>query len=198
LIATLDANRLDALDAALRERVKSELPQGELSITGNYRLLLSTQRSLISTMRQSLFTTSILMAVAFVLFLRSLTLALAALIPNVFPVALNYALMLFAGIPLDLGTAMTGAIALGIAVDNTFHFIEGWRKNGAEATAANIGRAMIVTSLVIGAGFLSLILSEFGPTRNFGILTSVVMVTALIGDMCVLTPLLDLVERKEK
>ena len=113
-------------------------------------------------------------------------------------VALNYALMRVAGIPLDLGTAMTGAIALGIAVDNTFHFIESWRKRGAEATGATTGRAMIVTSLVIGAGFLSLILSDFGPTRNFGVLTSVVMVTALIGVIFVLTPLLDLLSQSEK
>jgi predicted RND superfamily exporter protein len=198
LIRTLDANTLDALDETLRTEVRRQLPHGDLSITGNYRLLLSTQRSLISTMRQSLFTTSILMAIAFVLFLRSLTLSLAALIPNVFPVAINYTVMQVLGIPLDLGTAMTGAIALGIAVDNTFHFIEGWRRNGAEATAAATGRAMLVTSMVIGAGFLSLVLSDFGPTRNFGMLTSIVMVSALFGDMCVLTPLLDLVSRSRK
>ena len=52
--------------------------------------------------------------------------------------------------------------------------------------------------MVIGAGFLSLVLSDFGPTRNFGILTSLVMVTALIGDTFVLTPVLDLVSRSKK
>jgi uncharacterized protein len=198
LIETLNADRLDALDASLRKTVKEQLPGSEVSITGNYRLLLSTQRSLISTMRTSLFSTSILMAIAFVLFLRSLKLSIAALLPNVFPVALNYALMRFSGISLDLGTAMTGAIALGIAVDNTFHFIEIWRKDGAEAAARENGRAMILTAVVIGAGFLSLVLSEFGPTRNFGLLTSVVMLTALLAVLFTLTPLLDLLSGSKK
>ncbi len=196
LIESLDADRIDQLDAALRTLVARELPGAGLLVTGNYRLLLSTQRSLIDTMKQSLLGTAILMELAFLLLLRAPLLSLAALVPNVFPVAVNYLLMWLLGIPLDLGTAMTGAIALGIAVDNTFHFIDGWRQHGAEATARSTGRAMIVTSIVIGAGFLSLLISDFGPTRNFGMLTGIVMLSALFGDMCVLTPMLDLVARR--
>lgn len=197
LIETLDADTLDALAANIRDIVEEEAPSASLTVTGNYRLLLDAQRSLIETLVESLLATALLMELVLLLLLRSARLALAALVPNVLPVSLNFLLMVLVGIPLDLGTAMTGAIALGIAVDDTLHFVIAWRKSGAEPAARSTGRALVMTTVVIGAGFLALVSSDFGPTRNFGLLAGVAMVTALIADLVVLPPLLELTKRDE-
>lgn len=195
MIGTLDAGALDTLADRVKQLVAEEAPSTEVAVTGNYRLLLEAQRSLIATLIESLLTTALLMELVLLLLLRSVRLALAALIPNILPVALNFLLMVLARIPLDLGTAMTGAIALGIAVDDTLHFAVAWRKQGAEPAARSTGRALTMTSMVIGAGFLALAPSEFGPTRNFGLLAGATMATALLADLLVLPPLLELTKR---
>lgn len=185
LIPTIDADRLDVIEAAAVTAVREEMPAASVVVTGNYRLLLSAQRSLITSLWQSLLSTLFLTWIAFAIVARSALVSIAALLPNVLPTALNFAVMLAAGIHLDLGTAMTGAISLGIAVDNTLHMIVSWKHGGPDAAARSTGRAMIVTSLVISAGFLSLVSSDFGPTRNFGLLTGTAMIVALLADLCV-------------
>lgn len=161
-------------------------PAPRLELTGSYGLLLSTQRALLGTLRDSLLGTALLMQVVLVLVLRSVRLGLAALPPNAVPVAAIFAVMWAAGLPLDVGTSMTAAIALGIAVDGTLHFLHAWRAGDLDGTARTTGRAVVLTALVVGLGFLALTGSEFGPTRHFGLLCAVAMAAALVGDLLVL------------
>ena len=124
LVKTVDAPTLDDLKHHLRTTAKDTLPFAfDLQITGNYDLLLQAQEDLLDTVITSLFWTALFMELVLIVVLRSLRLGLLALIPNLLPVAFNIIVMALAGIPLDLGTSMTAAIALGIAVDDTLHFI---------------------------------------------------------------------------
>ena len=119
--------------------------------------------------------------------LRSIRLGLAAIIPNLLPVGAIFSFMGIFDVPLDLGTAMTAAVALGIAVDDTLHFLVEYRAEGSlEAAAESTGRAIVASSLIVGLGFCSLLSADFGPTRNFGLLCAVAMVVALVGDLVVL------------
>ncbi len=180
-----------ALEAAFARAFPGPEPPGDpaaarLELTGSYGLLLSTQRALLGTLRDSLLGTALLMQVVLVLVLRSVRLGLAALPPNAVPVAAIFAVMWAAGLPLDVGTSMTAAIALGIAVDGTLHFLHAWRAGDLDGTARTTGRAVVLTALVVGLGFLALTGSEFGPTRHFGLLCAVAMAAALVGDLLVL------------
>ena len=98
-------------------------------------------------------------------------------------------------IPLDLMTITIAAISVGIAVDNSIHFIDRFKnemlsKNDAAAAIAkatnNVGQAMFYTTLVITSGFLIMVFSNFVPTMYFGVLTGLAMVTALVANLVML------------
>jgi len=148
-----------------------------------------------------------LIAVIMVLMQRSLKLGLLVMIPNVLPVALTAGVMGLAGISLNTATAMIASIAIGLAVDDTIHFTTFYRRYRRENLTPEdairrvlheVGPAMITTSLVLFIGFFVLVFSDFGPMRMFGLLSSLAIFSALLGDLLVLPALLPLVDRRGK
>ncbi|MFZ5994432.1 MAG: efflux RND transporter permease subunit [Thermodesulfobacteriota bacterium] len=140
----------------------------------------------------------IIFGLMFILF-KSVKVGLISIAPNIFPIIVNFGLMGWFGIPLDNATVMISAVAIGIAVDDTIHFVsqfarEAEKKGGYNQhvcdTLESKGRAMISTSVVLFTGFAVLVLSSFVPTIYFGLLTAGIMVTALIGDVIILPALL--------
>lgn len=199
LIETLDAEELSRLRKDITAAFEGAFSKddAELLITGNYEILLSTQAGLLQTLKSSLLLTVLLMTLLFILILRSFRIALLALLPNLFPVCLSFVLMYLFRMPLDVGTSMTAAIALGIAVDDTLHFALSWDPANPRRTAFSTGRAIILSSAIIGAGFVSLVWSDFIPTRNFGVLCAAAMLSALLADLLILPPLLRWATRTE-
>lgn len=195
LVETIDADQIDRLAARAKEATTTRLgDRAKLTVTGSYALLLSAQRGLLATLHGSLLSSALLMGLILLLALRSIALGLIALVPNVFPVSLLFLLMVALDLPLDLGTSMCAAIALGIAVDNTIHFIDTYRAVGLEAAAQATGRPVIITTLVVSAGFIALIGSDFGPTRAFGLLMALAMTSALSADLFQLPALLSFLD----
>ncbi len=191
LIDDLDAAGLDGAYAALQATFAETVgPGGTLDLTGHHELVVHAQQSLVDTLLWSLLTTALLIELFVWIALRSLRLALAALLPMLAPVCLNFGVMWAFDLPLDPGTCMTGAIALGIAVDDALHFMIAWRKAPPRACALGTGRSLILTSVVIAAGFASLLTAPFLPTARFGLLCALAMVSALLADLLVLPPLL--------
>ena len=99
------------------------------------------------------------------------------------------------GIPLDMMTITIAAITVGMAVDNTIHYIHRFQKEFKEdqnylktmdRCHGSIGKAMYYTSVTITLGFSILALSEFMPTIYFGLLTGAAMVIALLGALALL------------
>jgi len=134
-----------------------------------------------------------------VIALRSLRVAVLALIPNVLPIGLMFGFMGVTGIPLDLGTVFVSNLAVGIAVDETIHLVTAFvrqRERGfapEDALRAAMERvlpALVLTTVVIVAGFLVLAISEFRFTRNLGLLTAGVMVLCVASNATLLPALL--------
>lgn len=208
-IDTLGPEELRALEAGIVKAFQGAEGTGlaaqglSLEVTGSYPLLLATQDAVLATLQQSLLITALLMQVVLVVALRSWRLGLAALIPNAFPVAAVLGTMALTGIPLDIGTSMAAAIALGVAVDDTLHVLCAWQaaqaKSGGsgpealERTARSAGAAILLSSVVVAAGFLAITGAPFAPTRNFGILCATAMLAALLGDLLLLPASLRLV-----
>lgn len=190
LIADKNASELDTLRATIHRALGDVVHRDSLSVTGNYDLLLAAQDNLLETLQRSLLITALLMELAFFLAFRSVRIALIAFLPNAVPVAANFALMAGLGFPIDLGTAMTAAVALGIAVDDTLHLVVAWKTRTLDRCARDTGQALILSSVVVALGFLSLAGSPFFPVQRFGILTASAMVWALIADLTVLPALL--------
>ncbi len=161
---------------------------------------------LYNNMLQSLYRSQILtigvvffaVMIMFMILFRSFSLALIGIIPNLLAAATVLSLMGWLGIPLDMMTITIAAITVGIAVDDTIHYIHRFQieyKMDQNYLAAmdrchgSIGKAMYYTSVTITLGFSILALSEFMPTIYFGLLTGAAMVVALIGALTLL-PLL--------
>ena len=121
-----------------------------------------------------------------------------SLIPNFLPIIFNFGIMGWAGIPLNTGTCMVAAIALGIAVDDTIHFMTRYHREMKESldqkkamynSLLGEGKPIMFTSVALAFGFIVLVLSNFNPTIQFGFLSAIVMLTAYLSDMFV-TPTL--------
>ena len=135
----------------------------------------------------------------FIILFRSLRLALIAILPNALSAALVLGFMGWYRIPLDMMTITIAAISIGIAVDNTIHYIVRFKRefpvdynypNTVLRCHKSIGKAMYYTSITIVIGFSILSISNFLPTIYFGLLTSLAMFVALIASLTLLPSLL--------
>lgn len=168
---------------------------------------LSNLMVLYNNMLQSLFHSQITMIglvllivflMFFVLF-KSFKLTLIAMTVNIIPIGMVFGFMGWLQIPLDIMTITIAAIAMGIGIDDTVHYIHRFKVEYAKdnlyyfsmhRTNTSIGNALYFTTLVIVIGFSILTLSNLLPTIYFGLLTMLVMIAALISDLILLPKLL--------
>ncbi len=122
-----------------------------------------------------------------------------AMIPNMFPVVLVFGAMGHLGNLVDIGTMMTASVAMGVAVDDTIHFLSWFRSyldkgydrvRAVEMTYRRVGPAMTQTTIVGGLGLFVFALSTFTPTQRFGTLMLLLLGAALAGDLILLPALL--------
>lgn len=121
------------------------------------------------------------------------------MIPNVFPVVVVFGFMAYRGIKVDIGSMMTASVAMGVAVDDTIHFLTWYRealKKGLERLEAikvaytKVATAMTQTTLIAGFGLSAFAFSTFTPTQRFGTLMLFLLAAALIGDLIILPAVL--------
>ncbi len=124
---------------------------------------------------------------------------LVSMLPNLFPLAIIFGFMGWTGTQVDIGTMMTASVALGIAVDDTIHFLAWFRqalRDGLSRQQAifyaymRCAPAMTQTTIVGGLGLSVFALSTFTPTQRFGTLMLALLVAALLGDLIFLPALL--------
>lgn len=125
---------------------------------------------------------------------KSLKIALIALVPNILTTLGIVGVIGWLGIPLDLMTITIAAIAMGIAMDDTIHFVDNVISTSSSSTLEDAfmesGLAIIYTSLVIAVGFSLFVFSDFLPSVYFGVLTATAMMFALLTDLTILPALL--------
>ena len=177
----------------------------EYKITGKTYLFNHMAQDIVSSQVESLALASLIIFGIMFVVLKDLKLGLISIVPNVLPIAGNLAIMGFLGIPINTATAIISAVAIGIAVDDTIHFIVHFKRErdqGGPGMAAirnaliKKGRAAISTSLVLVVGFGVLVVSNFIPTAQFGVLSALIMLMALTADIVVLPVLLTIGEGK--
>ncbi len=175
-------------------------------VTGMMVLFNDMLKQLADSQIRTLFYLLITTFLMFSLLLRSIPLAILALIPNMLAAATVIAFMGFASIPMDMMTITIAAISIGIGVDDAIHYLHRFRKEfslssdiitAVRNTHLTIGRAMYFTSMIIIGGFSILMLSNFLPTVNFGLLTALAMILALLANLTLLPALLVLVYREK-
>ena len=196
---------LNKINSDLREIIKNKETTYRLS---NLMVLYNNMlQSLFDSQISTLGFVIIILFIMFLLLFRSLKIALIGLTANIIPISAIFGIMGWLNIPLDIMTITIAAIAIGIGVDDTIHFIHRFKEefkvdhnyvNAMKRSHQSIGYAMYYTSLVIILGFSILVLSNLIPTIYFGLLTVVTMFTVLTADLLLLPKLLLIFKPYEK
>ena len=193
----------------LLKKIKKDLT-GMLELNEE-NIHLASMLVLYNNMLQSLFgsqiltlgITVLLLTGMFLVLFRSLKIALIALLPNVLSVAVVLGVMGWLNIPLDMMTITIAAISIGIAVDDTIHYIHRFKDefqkdrrylHTMHRCHGSIGHAMYYTSITIIIGFSILTLSNFIPSVYFGLLTGLAMLIALLAALTLLPQMLIIVK----
>jgi predicted RND superfamily exporter protein len=178
---------------------KFSLKEDQYELTGLAVLYNNMLQSLFQSQIGSLTLVFAVIALMLLLIFKSFKIMLIGLLPNIFVAFSVIGLLGLLGIPLDIMTITVAAISVGMAVDNTIHYIYRYKKEmkvtrSSELALSNAhtttGRAIFYTAATIAAGFSILALSNFFPTRLFGIFTAIAMLVAFISSLSLLPNLL--------
>jgi len=189
----------------LLKKIKADLT-GELALdaenvhlTGLLVMYNNMLQSLFASQILTLGITVLLLSGMFLVLFRSVKITLIAIFPNVLSITAVLGMMGWLNIPLDMMTITIAAISVGIAVDDTIHYIHRFKRefpkdrnylNTMHRCHGSIGHAMYYTSITIIIGFSILALSNFIPTIYFGLLTGLAMLIALFAALTLLPQML--------
>jgi predicted RND superfamily exporter protein len=183
------------------------LSEDQVRLSGMVVLYNNMLQSLYRSQVLTLGVVFLVIMLMFIVLFRSVKLASIAIIPNLISAGMVLGLMGWLNIPLDIMTITIAAITIGIAVDDTIHYIHRFlveiQKDNDSVAAmkrchASVGRAMYYTSITVIIGFSILALSSFMPTIYFGILTGLAMTVALIANLTLLPVLLIVAKLQNK
>jgi predicted RND superfamily exporter protein len=184
---------LEKLPENARDRVR-------LSVSGIMPLVHQIQGRLLTDLFSSLMSALLVITVVMTVVQAGFLNGLLAMASNVFPIVIAFGVMGLLRHPMDIGSVMTASIALGIAVDDTLHFLTFFRRTLAIpgttreqavlATFLDCGPAMIQTSFSCGLGLLVFAFSDFVPTSRFAVLMACLLLLALLGDLLLLPAML--------
>lgn len=206
-VRDIGSSRLTRLIADVEDVLARELPDDvRYQLTGDAYLHTVCMDQFVRDLFYSLLAASGIIFVLIGLLFRSFRTGLVSALPNLFPLTMTLGYMYLRGYELTAGNVIVFAISLGIAVDDTIHFLARYReeeKHGTDPDAAisaalrSSGRAIVLTSLLVVSGLSVLIFSDFMPTRRFSELTAITMLAALPGDVVLLPAMLSLLRRRQ-
>lgn len=195
----LASSELIALEADIQQWFARNAAQYPVSVSGHALLFAGIGKELTYNMVIGALASALLISLLIGLFLGNIRLGIISLIPNVLPAATIFGIWgLTVGV-IDIAAAGTLSISLGIVVDDTIHILKrytGFRRAGfapehaLEQTFAQVGPALLLTTVVLGLGMLILTLSIFGPNQTTAQLMASIISLALVFDLLMLPHLL--------
>lgn len=200
-LKTLSTNEMLNLEARVQAWLRDNAPHIQPGEGSGTALMFSHigKRNIIS-MLLGTAVALVLISGLLVFALRSVKIGLLSMVPNLVPAAMGFGLWGMTVGEVGLALSVVSGMTLGIVVDDTVHFLSKYlrarRESGLSPPDAvryaftSVGRALLVTSIVLVAGFLVLSLSSFELNSGMGLLTAIVIVFALVADFLLLPPLL--------
>ena len=154
--------------------------------------------SLFESQIKSLSFVVLIIFLMFIILFKSIKLSIIGILPNILASSLILGIIGYLSIPLDIMTITIAAITIGIAVDNTIHYLYRFKEfkkkhelmDSIKLTNSSAGLAVLTTSVTIALGFSVLSFSNFIPTVLFGIFTAMAMLFAMLGVMILLPSIL--------
>jgi len=172
------------------------------SFTGIGTLMTVTFEEAIYSSAVSYVLAFSLITILMILLIGNVKIGLISMIPNLLPIIILSTIMVIFKMPLDMFTLLIGAIALGLAVDDTVHFMHNFRRyelqyndvdKAVRLTLLGTGRAITLTSIVLALGFLVLTFSQMNNMFDFGVLTASAILVALLADFFLMPAIMKLI-----
>lgn len=185
--------------ADIKVHLAERFPDCAITVTGITNLFVQTVRNILTSMSKSYPFALLVITILMVTLLGHVRIGLLSMVPNLTPILIVVGLMGWVDIPFDFSTMTVGSLALGLVVDDTIHFLHTFNRGrehtgsvegGVRFTMETTGRAMLVTSLTLTAGFLAYTQAELENLWNFGVLTSAIIMLALLADFTLVPALL--------
>jgi predicted RND superfamily exporter protein len=197
---------------ALKERTEQRaaglfVPPASARVTGKSLVAQNALNNIIRDMLTSLFTAFVIISVTISILYRSLKLGLISMVPNVIPLIFTLGFMGFFGIHLRTATVIIFSVSLGIAVDDTIHYISRFREEyfrtgdaipAMYGTLRSAGRAILLTTLIMISGFSVFLVSSFKAAQDFGLLAGITITSSLLGTLLFLPVFLNTVRPWKK
>ena len=189
----VDANQYSGLLLKLERKIEDMFgKEKSYVVTGLIPIMVKTITFLMEGMLISYLIAAVVITLMMIILLADFRLGLWSMIPNFFPVLVGLGVMGMLDLPIDAMSILVGSIAIGLAVDDTVHFMHNFRRSynihediqlAVEKTLTSTGRAMLLTTIVLSVGFFIFILSSMNNLFSFGLITGLVIIIALLGDI---------------
>ena len=184
---------------------EKNFPEARITITGMMALFFRTIHNVMISMAKSYGIALVVITVLMILLIGRIRIGLLSMIPNIAPILFMLGIIGAFSLPMDLFTMMVASIAIGLAVDDTIHFMHNFRRyyeSGMDPKAAvfetlnTTGRAMLVTSVALSLGFFIFVFATMQNLINFGLLTAFTIIMALLADYLIAPALMVVVNKK--
>jgi len=182
-------------------------PEATITLTGMMALLSSTISHAITSMARSYGIALVVITALMIILIGRIRIGLLSMIPNLAPILLMLGVIGATPFKMDLFTMMVASIAIGLAVDDTIHFMHNFRryyeqsgdpKQAVYETLNTTGRAMLVTTIALSIGFFIFVFASMNNLFAFGLLTAFTILMALVADYLVAPALMVLANRPQK
>ena len=218
--ATLE-NHLEPFEARIAE-IETRHPGYSIHVTGTVVAAARNMRSFIGDLGMSLAVASLIIFIVLTCAFRSLRLGLVSIVPNALPLLVTAAGLVLLGFPLQITSALTFSLCLGLAVDDTIHVMMRYRqliedtplgnlqyghqtaiKSSAEHGSAiretihQVGPALAITTAILVSGFAAMLISPMPGIQMFSLLGCIILLTAFVGDLVILPAMLFVFGKKE-
>ena len=179
--------------------MREQFPSSNWQVTGLGVAIASSSQLLTQGQIQSLLLTLAIIFCIMLIFFMSFKVGGISILPNMFPIVINFGAMGWIGIELSMVTSLIAGIAIGMAVDDIIHYLVRYnqkfkahmdKKLALENTLQHIGNQMIFSSVAVCAGFFILVFSSFKATAIFGIMMVIIMFSGLFADIVILPSLM--------
>jgi predicted RND superfamily exporter protein len=210
-LRTLGEEDTGAAIREIRQYVKENFPPDiKVTVGGSAMVEASLNRLVVQSQLTSVITSLILVFIIIAISNRSLVAGIIGIVPLGISILINFAVMGFLGIKLNLGTSMVASVSVGIGIDYTIHYIEAYKREyraggGGRSrsegdflrrTFATSGKAILINAVSVGLGFAVLLLSQFVMLEHLGLLIALTMVTSAFVSLTVIPVLLLLFKPK--
>lgn len=181
--------------------LESQYPDMRVLVTGSIPLMMRATDEIAQSQYSSFILALVVICVIMMLTLGSVQGGLLSIIPNIIPALLSFGLMGLLGIPLDTDTLMIAPVIIGIAVDDTIHFMTHYRLElvrtrsmaiALKSTVDNVGKAVMYTTMVLGLGFAILSFSDYLGMAKIGFFGSLAIFVALLSDLFLIPAMLQI------